>query len=230
MGYPTYGSGGVPAAYLEPQQWIPDPSYQGGGYYAHYGGKGVHFTQPQLEELWDRAGGPRAAAPAMAAIAEQVESAGWTDAWNSSGATGLWQVEYPSSAPPGMSREQLFTPAGNAAAAVRLYRQGGYSAWGSDLSQVTLPPNAPASKLPAGFRGLPDPGQANIGIAPGLPTISQGGLGQILTRIAVLAPVLLAAAAIGVLGLFRMTQPARQRLEDRATERAGQAASIAAVA
>jgi hypothetical protein len=45
----------------------------------------------QLEQLWEQAGGSPAWAPTMAAVAE-IESSGNPAAYNSSGATGLWQV------------------------------------------------------------------------------------------------------------------------------------------
>lgn len=44
-----------------------------------------------LEQLWDAAGGPSWAAPAAASVA-QCESGGRSDAYNPSGATGLWQI------------------------------------------------------------------------------------------------------------------------------------------
>src|SRR5262252_4144178 len=88
------GSQGVPQRYLGGGRWVPDPRYQGGGW-TSYGQRGWHFTEPQLQRLWIAAGGDPALAPTMAAIAEQRESGGWSGAWNSTGATGLWQVEWP---------------------------------------------------------------------------------------------------------------------------------------
>jgi Transglycosylase SLT domain len=49
------------------------------------------YTYSQLEQLWINAGGSRALAPLAAAIAE-VESAGNPEAYNSSSASGLWQL------------------------------------------------------------------------------------------------------------------------------------------
>lgn len=250
MTYPTSGDTGVPAAYLQPLQWVANGAYQGGGYWAHYGGEGTHYTEPELERLYIDAGGAPLDAPVMAAIAEQIESGGWSDAWNSSGATGLWQIEWPGSAPPGMTREQLFSPEGNAQAAASLVASSqSYSAWGNDQWNIVAPPLDPSKTLPKGTTAtltsatswnpldwLGQLAQGATGAAvPGvnLPASATSSVTGTLTEIAVLAPVLLAAAAIAVLGLWRMTQPARDKARaasDDLEDRAGQAAQVAAVA
>lgn len=82
----------------------------------------THFTYGQLEGLWKQAGGNPVMAPLMAAIAE-VESSGNSDAENPSGATGLWQMEWPLYAnfvPGATSRAAYLDPMTNARAAVKL--------------------------------------------------------------------------------------------------------------
>lgn len=53
-------------------------------------GSGI-YSYSQLESLWESAGGPNWAAPQAAQIAE-CESGGNPQAYNPSGATGLWQI------------------------------------------------------------------------------------------------------------------------------------------
>lgn len=92
------------------------------------GRTGTKYTYAQLEGLWINAGGSKALAPVMAAIAE-AESSGCSAAYNSSGASGLWQVE-PSNAqyvPGGYGN--IFNPADNAKAAVGVYKAQGLDAW-----------------------------------------------------------------------------------------------------
>lgn len=119
---------GVPSQYQPGTHWVPDSSYQGGGYYSNETGQ--HYSYAQLEKLWTEAGGPANAAPQMAYIAEYDESGGYAGAWNSTGATGLWQVEWPSNY--SGNRTDLFDPATNAQAAVSLYQQSGFTPWGND--------------------------------------------------------------------------------------------------
>lgn len=119
---------GIPQEYQSGAEWVPDAAYQGGGYYADETGQ--HYDYAQLEKLWTDAGGPASAAPQMAYIAEYDESGGYAGAWNSSGATGLWQIEYPSSY--SGNRQDLFTPLVNAEAAVQLYDSSGFAPWQGD--------------------------------------------------------------------------------------------------
>ncbi len=160
MGYPSNITQGVPAAYQGNGVFVADPAYDGGGYYS-YPDRGTRYSEPQLQRIWLDAGGSRSLAPTMAAIASQVESGGYAGAWNSSGATGLWQIEWPSSAPQGWSRQKLFNPLDNARAAVRLSGNnlaGVQSNWSGDLSKITLPGGGPSSTYPA-------PGGLNGGIS-----------------------------------------------------------------
>lgn len=82
----------------------------------------TRYTYAQLEEIWIQGGGAKGMAPLMAAIAE-VESGGNPDAENASGATGLWQIEWPlhqGIVAGANSRQALHNPLVNAQAAVRL--------------------------------------------------------------------------------------------------------------
>lgn len=86
------------------------------------GGTGTRYTYAQLEGIWINNGGKKAMAPLMAAVAE-VESGGCSTAYNASGATGLWQIEWPlhrGIVPGATSRNALFNPNTNAKAAIRL--------------------------------------------------------------------------------------------------------------
>jgi hypothetical protein len=83
------------------------------------------YTYSQLEELWINAGGSSALAPVMAAIAE-AESSGVSDAYNSSGASGLWQIL---GAVNPADQDQLFNPIVNAREAVLKYQSQGLGAW-----------------------------------------------------------------------------------------------------
>jgi Transglycosylase SLT domain len=82
----------------------------------------TQYTYAQIEEIWIRNGGNKAMAPLMAAIAE-VESAGNPDAENPSGATGLWQLEWPlysGYVAGATSRQAYHNPDINAKAAIKL--------------------------------------------------------------------------------------------------------------
>src|SRR5262249_46710665 len=82
----------------------------------------AQFTYGQLESLWIQAGGSKALAPLMAAIA-MAESGGNSDARNPSGASGLWQIlgnPFPGNA---------FDPQVNAKMAVAKEKEQGLSAW-----------------------------------------------------------------------------------------------------
>lgn len=138
MTFPVLGEfEGIPSEYQK-ASFVPNSAYQGGGYYAGTG-LGQHYSYAQLERLWLDAGGTMQEAPEMAYIAENVESGGDSGDWNSSGATGLWQIEWPSnySGP----REDLFTPLTNARVAVKMFQTSGFSPWGNDPRQnLGIPP------------------------------------------------------------------------------------------
>ena len=116
------------------------------------------YSYAQLEQLWINAGGSKTLAPVMAAIAE-AESSGNPDAYNPSGATGLWQIL---GAVNPADQPNLTDPAVNAHEAVLKYRSQGLGAWvtytdGSYkqyLSGSTTPdPNVPASATLTGATG-----------------------------------------------------------------------------
>lgn len=87
------------------------------------------YSFSQLEQLWTGAGGNRAMAPTMAAIA-LAESSGNPNAQNPSGASGLWQIMLPTNAAdvPG-GAGNVFNPQANAAAAVKIANSQGLGAW-----------------------------------------------------------------------------------------------------
>lgn len=105
-----------------------------------------NYTFSQLEALWINAGGSKALAPYAAATAE-IESSGNPQAYNPSGASGLWQIEIPSneSFVPG-GAANVFSPTANATAAVGLSGNslaGLISNW---TNWETQPNGAPATQ------------------------------------------------------------------------------------
>lgn len=128
MPFPTLGrNDGIPKEYQN-STWVRNSQYQGGGYWAGYS-LGYHYSYAQLEKLWIDAGGDPKVAPQMASIAE-AESGGYAGAWNSTGATSLWQSEWPANYKG--PRKQLFIPIIAARNAVKLYKQAGFTPWGND--------------------------------------------------------------------------------------------------
>ena len=112
------------------------------------------YSYGQLETLWIDAGGPKAVAPLMAAIA-LAESSGNPSALNTTdnGGTqtsvGLWQVSSGTHSYPA----DWTTPQGNAAEAVAKYKSQGLGAWGTYTSgayQQYYKGSVPASSLPQG--------------------------------------------------------------------------------
>jgi len=83
------------------------------------------YTYAQLEGLWEQAGGSKALAPVMAAIA-MAESGGNSDAYNQSGASGLWQIL---GAVNPSDQGHLFNPQVNAREALLKYQTQGLGAW-----------------------------------------------------------------------------------------------------
>ena len=90
----------------------------------------THYSYSQLEGLWINAGGSKSLAPVMAAIAE-AESGGNSDAYNSSGASGLWQIL---GAVNPADQGNLFSPQTNAKEAVLKYKSQGLTAWTTYVS------------------------------------------------------------------------------------------------
>jgi hypothetical protein len=89
------------------------------------GGTGTKYSYAQLEGLWINAGGSKALAPIMAAIA-MAESGGCSTALNPSGASGLWQIL---GAVNPADQPKLFDPAVNAKEATLKYSSQGLDAW-----------------------------------------------------------------------------------------------------
>lgn len=85
----------------------------------------MKYSFSQLEGLWIDAGGSPKLAPLMAAIA-MAESRGDSDAYNKSGATGLWQIL---GAVNPRDQARLRDPKVNAHEAVLKYRSQGLKAW-----------------------------------------------------------------------------------------------------
>lgn len=111
------------------------------------------YTAAQLQRLWVEAGGRRAMAPLMAAIA-RAESSGNPAARNPSGASGLWQIMVPENAgyvPGGAGN--VFNPHANAAAAVAIERSQGLGAWTTYRTGAYQP-----------FLTGAQPGVANVGL------------------------------------------------------------------
>ena len=85
----------------------------------------TQYSYAQLEDLWIGAGGKSSMAPLMAAIAE-AESSGNSEAYNASGATGLWQIL---GAVNSSDQGSLTNPQVNAKEAVLKYNSQGLGAW-----------------------------------------------------------------------------------------------------
>jgi hypothetical protein len=127
------------------------------------------YTYGQLETLWTNAGGSKALAPLMAAIA-LAESSGnpgalnTTDNGGTQTSVGLWQVSNGTHSYPAA----WTTPAGNAAEAVAKYQSQGLGAWGTYTSgayQQYYQGGTPPSALPQGGGGGTQ--QAQLDSVPG---------------------------------------------------------------
>jgi hypothetical protein len=114
------------------------------------------YSYGQLEELWIRAGGSRALAPLMAAIA-LAESGGnpaannYTDNGGAQTSWGLWQVSNGTHSWPGSQDPN--EPLANARYAVAKYRAQGLGAWGtydSGAYRQYYKGSVPPSQLPPG--------------------------------------------------------------------------------
>lgn len=247
MTYPSDITQGIPPQYgisEGPWEFQPDLSYAGGGWYSAPQ-RGQHYNLAQLERIALDAGATPDQAGNLATIAYYSESGGYSGAWNSSGATGLWQEEWPANygtASNPKTREKLFTPHVNARVAVAQVRNPGtgYSPWGSDAHWDPGIPPAPPKSVPGEFTN-PGTGRnaGSIDLNPihwiGNAATSgvTGLLGRLLhdiENLSLVVPVVIAAGAVGVLGLWQMTKGPRRAIEERTEERAGEAAQIAAVA
>jgi hypothetical protein len=124
----------------------------------------ARYSFSQLEALWTRAGGAKAIAPVMAAIA-LAESSGNPAAFNASGASGLWQILGKPFA------GNAFDPLTNARMAVSKYRSQGLQAW------TTYTSGAYRKFLPAGAGAAAG---GHTGVTPGASGGGGPGLGGLL--------------------------------------------------
>lgn len=139
----------------------------------------TRYTYAQLEEIWIQGGGNKTMAPLMAAIAE-VESGGNPDAENASGATGLWQIEWPlhqGIVPGANSRQALHNPLVNAQAAVKLSANNPSVSAGSPVYDNWIKWETPAGAYTKYLSSSTAPGSVTL-------TASQGGGGGIFGDIA----------------------------------------------
>ena len=144
------------------------------------------LTYSQLEEAWIRAGGSRALAPLMAAIA-LAESSGDPAATNPTDnngtqtSWGLWQI---SDGTHNMPSPDILTPMGNARAAVAKYQSQGLGAWGTYTSgayRVFYRGNIPPGQLPQGGGSQPATTTAWWSSIPGSGLLS--GAGQVVNDV-----------------------------------------------
>jgi len=123
-----------------------------------------NYSYAQLEALWINAGGSKALAPLMAAIAE-AESGGDPTAYNPSGATGLWQIL---GAVNPADQASLTSPAVNAKEAVLKYESQGLDAWTTYTSGAYAP--FLSDSTPPDYSGVP--AGSTAGTAAGTTTAS----------------------------------------------------------
>ena len=167
------------------------------------GGTGTLYSYAQLEGLWINAGGAKALAPGMAALA-MAESGGCSAALNPSGASGLWQIL---GAVDPADQKNLFDPAVNAKEAVLKYTSQGLAAWvtytsgayKAYLSGSTTPdtsvPTAGASTTAASSAGS-DCAITFPSIDLGIGSLGGGCLVTYGTERAIIAGLMLGAAGI----------------------------------
>lgn len=118
------------------------------------------YSFAQLEQLWLGAGGSKTFAVLMAAVGE-VESGGRSDATNPSGATGIWQIEWPlhkGIVAGATSQQALFDPQVNAAAAVALAGNSMTGIYNNWIRWETPPGAAMALAKQHGYNGPASPG------------------------------------------------------------------------
>jgi Transglycosylase SLT domain len=146
----------------------------------------ANLTFTQLEQLWTGAGGSKVFAPLMAAVAE-VESSGNPDAYNPSGATGLWQIEYPlyqGIVPAATSQQALYDPQVNAAAAVTL---SGNTISGIESNWLAFEPAGAAMGIATqhGYTGPSAPGTSSAASSGGTAASksSSGGTSSALSDV-----------------------------------------------
>jgi hypothetical protein len=138
------------------------------------GGPGTRYSFAELEGLWINAGGAKALAATMAAVA-LAESGGCTADLNTTdnGGTqtswGLWQISNGTHSSPGANWN---TGAGNAALAVAKYKAQGLSAWGtydSGAYKQYLNGAAPDTSVSGGASGSGSGADATLTAADSTP-------------------------------------------------------------
>ena len=186
------------------------------------------YTLAQLEALWIQAGGNPAVAYNMARIAI-AESGGNPNAYNASGATGLWQILG------AVVSGNLYNPLVNAKNAVAKYNAGGYAPWESDPAAAGLlgmaqggligGPAAPFPWTPPGMTGGPSaPWQQQGGPWPWMPWLTgQGGQGGGMGGLPALMQSMADAGGLGLtradLGLPATIPAATERRRARTRHR-----------
>lgn len=138
-----------------------------------------HLSWQQLMDVWVQAGGKPSMAPLMAAIA-MVESGGNPKATNASGATGLWQMEWPlhkGIVPAATSRAAFENPLTNAQAAVKLSGNNPSTAPGSPVYQGWLAWEPKGAYLKYLDIGAPYQGGANVSTTGSIQQSLTGGGG-----------------------------------------------------
>lgn len=124
----------------------------------------ARYSYSQLETLWINAGGPRAVAPLMAAIA-MAESGGNSQAVSPTNDYGLWQINSTNfNVVPG-GQSGVFNPENNAKAAVAIYHSQGLNAWSTYRTgayKQFFSGNAPTSAQTTSAAGIGSGGLLDI--------------------------------------------------------------------
>jgi phage-related protein len=147
------------------------------------------MTYAQLEALWIQAGGSPAVASNMAKIAI-AESGGNPNAYNASGATGLWQILG------AVVSGNLYSPLVNAENAVSKYNAGGYAPWESDPVAAGLLGMAQGGMITEPVIGFGASGQRYMFGERGTETVTPGGGASIADVCARLERLIATTAAV----------------------------------
>jgi hypothetical protein len=166
-------------------------------------GSGQLFTYAQLEGLWINAGGSKALAPTMAAIA-MAESGGCSTAYNASGATGLWQIL---GAVNPADQANLTDPSVNAKEAVLKYQSQGLTAWTTYSSGAYKAfmsgSTTPDTNVPGSSSSSSPSSTATVNCALSLPLIGCV-LDQSAARALIAGLMMGTAVLIGLVGVAAM--------------------------
>jgi|SRR5271163_445131 len=200
------------------------------------------YDYSQLEQLWDSAGGPQNLAPTEAAIAE-AESSGNSQAYNASGASGLWQIL---GAVNPADQSNLFDPTVNAHEAVLKYNSQGLDAWetytNGAYKQFLNGANVPAGANINGSTGTPVSATTTsfnpVDPTTWIPSIIGSAFSTLhITDILERGALMLFGAVLVIIGIVRMTEGGSKSSnsnkqaptsEEKAPEAVSEAASEAA--